>query len=77
MRPLPHSTLAQQLRISLQGRQHRSARAIQLHNEYAIDRTYPAPMNVTRGRGPRLFQVPVIHENVCRGDEMQLRILLC
>jgi hypothetical protein len=32
--------------------------AIQLHNEYAIDRTYHAPMNATRGRGPRLFQVP-------------------
>ena len=29
-----------------------------------------------RGRGPRLFQVRVIHEHVCRADETQLRILL-
>jgi exonuclease SbcC len=47
-------------------------RAIQLHNEYAIDLTRRTPMDVTHGRGPRLFQVRVIHEDVCRTDEMQL-----
>jgi hypothetical protein len=30
-----------------------------LHNEYAIDLTRRTPMDVTRGRGPRLFQVRV------------------
>jgi hypothetical protein len=48
-----------------------------LHNEYAIDLTRRTPMNVTRGRGPRLFQVRVIHEDVCRADEMQIYIQLC
>ena len=40
-----------------------------MHNEYDIDRTCHAPTNVTRGRGPRLFQVRVIHADVCRTDE--------
>jgi hypothetical protein len=34
-------------------------RAIQLHNEYAIDLTRRTPMDVTREPGPRLFQVRV------------------
>ena len=51
-------------------------RAIQLHNEYAIDLTRRTPMDVTRGRGPRLFQGRVIHEAFCRIDEMPLHILL-
>src|SRR5258708_25562614 len=34
-------------------------------------------MDVTRGRGLRLFQVRVIHEDVCRADEMQFHIQLC
>jgi hypothetical protein len=42
-----------------------------LHNEYAIDRCH-APMNAMRVRGPRLFRVRVIHEDVCRTDEMQI-----
>ena len=62
---------------SFQGQQHRSARAIQLHNEYAIDLTCHARMDVMRERGPRLFQVRVIHEDVCRTDGMQLHIQLC
>src|ERR1019366_406352 len=36
---------------------------MQLHNEYAIDLTRRTPIDVTRGRGPRLFQVRVIHED--------------
>jgi hypothetical protein len=43
-----------------------------LRNEYAVDRTCHAPMDVMSARGPRLFQVRVIHEDVCRSDEMQL-----
>jgi hypothetical protein len=39
-------------------------RAIQLHNEYAIDLTRRTPMDVPRGRGPRLFQVRVDHHDV-------------
>jgi hypothetical protein len=37
-------------RLGFQGQYRRSARAIQLRNEYAIDLTYHGPMNL-RGRG--------------------------
>ena len=40
-----------------------------MHNEYAIDLTCHAPMDVMSERGPRLFQVQVIHAAVCRTDE--------
>jgi hypothetical protein len=51
-RPSPNSR-----ELAFQEKRHRSARAIQLRNEYAIDRIYPVPANVMRRHGPRLFQV--------------------
>ena len=64
-RPSPNSR-----GLAFQGQYRRSARAIQLRNECAIDLTCHGPMNVRRGRRPRLFQVRVIHEAFCRIDEM-------
>jgi hypothetical protein len=40
-------------RLGFQAQYRRSARAIQLRNEYAIDPTYCGPMNVKRGRSRR------------------------
>ena len=71
-RPSPNSR-----GLAFQGQYRRSARAIQLRNECAIDLTCHGPMNVRRGRRPRLFQVRVIHEAFCRIDEMPLHRPLC
>ena len=49
-RPSPNNR-----RSAFQGQHRRSVTAIQLRNEYAIDRTYHRAMNVMRGRRPRLF----------------------
>ena len=57
--------------------QHRNAAATQLRNGYAIDLTSHARTNLMLGPELRPFQVRVIHEDVCRADEMRLHTLLC
>ena len=49
----------------------------QLHNEYAIDLMFLVPIGVMTQHEHRLSQVRVIHEDVCRADEMQIHIRLC
>ena len=63
--------------LGSQRQRHQSAWAIRSHNGCAIDRTYHVPTNVRRGRRARLFPARLIHEDVCRSDEMQICTLTC
>src|SRR6202040_892388 len=71
-RPSPNS-----YRLKSRGQRHRNAAAILWRNGYAIDPMCHAPIDVMSERGPRLSQVRVTREGVCRDDEMQIHTLLC
>ena len=71
-RPSPNSH-----RLKSRGQRHRNAAAILWRNGYEIDLTCHAPIDVMSERGPRLSQVRVTREGVCRDDERQIHTLLC